>query len=308
MKTMLTSYTKSTVEYILRDKTENELCKALLPVSKERAHIVITGPQSVSVTNAIRRCIIGEIPSFVLSADIEDIVTTEDFTSDWLQNRLALIPINQEMAENAECSVNITNTTADTIIITTRDLEFRNKTKIDLCEDTYQVAFLSPGKELAVTIKTDRRYPYAANGGQSVATILYYFPSDDEQQVDLVYRTNGGMSADAVLIAACSEIIERFERLSVFVNGTTESDFYTLSSNGSQHELIVYGESHTMGNLLVQFIHEVDPSIEFVAYRLTHETERNFILQWTHDGAVLKIACDTIIDVFKKIHATVNHS
>ncbi len=302
----LKDYKKTIVSYSLRNTKEHDMVKDLLPKDKERAHLVIQGPLCIPVTNSLRRCIISEIPLYILTAD--EIFTDEDFTSDWLRNRLELIPLEQIPELNKiSYSLEIINDEMDIKYVTSKDLGIKVGNKaISVC-DLYNLAFLSNGKTVRFTnIHCEKRYGYQPDCAQSGATIVYYSHSDDEMEAELSYITNGTLSASDVLATACEELVIRLRNVKEFLAGDiNDTDFYNYFSHGDEHKLTVRGESHTIANLLLTSLYETDKSITFATYALTHETERNFVLEWVHSSGkkILINAIDPLVAIYESIGA-----
>lgn len=270
----------SPIKYILRNAEEHDMVAKLLPKDKEEVKLMMTGKLSASFMNSIRRCLISEIPINELYAKREDITTDEDFPDDWLESRIACIPIKQDY-NHLECKFHLKNDDATERIITTSDMDFKDSGDIVKPCDQFQVLFLSAHKTATInSITTIKRYGYL--DGVVTAAVMKYYDSDDNSAT-MIVQTNNTFDAKSLIPIVCDELILRFGRLIEFLEDDSDtSDFYILKISSELNHLTVFGESHTMANILVECIYELDPSITYLNYKLTHESERNFILQWRH--------------------------
>ncbi len=79
---------------IIKSPELRELVKDKLP-TRPRWHVSFDISANVSIANAIRRILIGELNINFLHFELFNCETDEAVTNDWLQNRLRMIPIVQ---------------------------------------------------------------------------------------------------------------------------------------------------------------------------------------------------------------------
>lgn len=114
----------SDVNITVKDPELRDLVKDWLPKQKyEHIEFKVTG--FASVANAIRRALFSETTLYVMYAELNDIETNDGFTNDWVQNRIQLIPVNQNAPSNVVGSYEVVNNTDDIITVRSSDIKFK---------------------------------------------------------------------------------------------------------------------------------------------------------------------------------------
>lgn len=297
---VITNYKIHPLNINIKDKVLADLVKDKLPVL-DRFRVSFNINADISVLNAIRRVMIGELEVNVLHFDLESFKTDEAFTNDWFQGRLRLIPIVPH--EDLTAKIDITNNSHETITVYTKDIQFSIKDKNipwDQVCDSYPIAFLEMGQSLLVeNIKSVKRYGYEMDGEGTVATNIIYDPEQNFMQ----YDTMGNFHGTAILNMVCQNLIDRLKNIDEFIKDRSETHYTNIYNLiiGNTNELIINGESHTIGGLITKFVYLSDTSIGLINYKEIHPTERAIKIKWQHPSGtkILSKAINHIINIFE---------
>jgi DNA-directed RNA polymerase subunit L len=105
---------------------------------------------------------------------------------------------------------------------------------------------------------------------------------------------------------ACINLKTRLERIE---NSLTQKDSAQkhdihFTTEYDIFKLFISEEKHTIGQLLVKYIYQLEPSIEYVSARITHPSKEEIIIDIKHTSA--KKICLSAIQNIKKDLDTFN--
>lgn len=128
-----------------------KLQKLLPTVEREKISFYLKNA-NVSIANAIRRVVSGELKVKYLTCDIHDINTNDDFIIlDELKDRINFIPINQDIPVGTVFTLNVSNTNAKKRYYIVHSNEIVSKTYTGRAfAETFRLAELNPAKYLII--------------------------------------------------------------------------------------------------------------------------------------------------------------
>lgn len=158
-----------TIEKIKIETDDPELKKLLPNIEREKVSFYLKNV-NVSVANAIRRVICGELPIKYLTCDIHDINTNEEFIKlEELINRINFIPINQDIPDDMQFSLSVVNSDAKQRykIVHSSDIVIKTDNfPQKIFAETFRLAELNPTKYLSIPkikVVKDFGFNYAAS-------------------------------------------------------------------------------------------------------------------------------------------------
>jgi DNA-directed RNA polymerase subunit L len=239
---------------------------------------------NADVANAIRRCIINEIPTKSLHYDMYKDTDISDpyILSDFLKKQIDLIPIEQDIDyTDYQIELYAENKTDEIIDVTTKDFIIKKNNKLDtnrIMSDVMVICRLRPEESVSIkniTIREGIGRDDAASFSQ-VSNIYYDILDVKPLDVDtgegvssmdgnpthfmIGYSTHRNTNKPLLIVVkACDAIINRFEIiLSDFKNISSKEDYYysdliQLETNGNIKEIQFKNENWTTINLMVRF-------------------------------------------------------
>jgi len=154
--------------------------KTLLPKKKMTKISFVLENCLTTVANGIRRTVVDEFPTICLSLDVINIKTNERFLKlDEFRKRVSLIPINQDIPEDAEWKISVVATERRMVI--SGEIMPNNKSASDYVNknglpfrDTFRLAELHEGKFLEIAgIKIQKGCGYENARHQPVVNMKY---------------------------------------------------------------------------------------------------------------------------------------
>ncbi len=282
-------------------------------VPKEYEHLVpnvlipqhmkfILGGVSNAVSNAIRRTVACELPVHALYCDYEDIKTNDPFViPEMIQKRLRMIPIAQNVDPHAVFEIEVSNKSTDVLDVKTG--QFKSKKALPF-NHTHTLLSLNPGKYIKISnVRVITNYGFTPEYGMMVLAVNAVSISEDVEPLNtyegtgvpsrladprvwrIEFNTNGSMEPKEIVKMACDNIITRLESLVDQLN--------TIENSDDQYVLNIYGESHTIGNLLDKTICDLFPDITAVTYAVS-SVERMFTLRVRCDEDINTVMSTTI--------------
>lgn len=146
-------------------KQNVEKIKKLLPSIEQEEISFYLKNANCAVANGLRRIIIGEIKTKILTCEISNIITNEDFVIlHELIDMINYIPIKQDIPLDVEFSLNFINNDKNsnfTVVHSSDIKQISGKTIKDPFAETFRLAQLRPGKFLTIDkIKIVENYGY----------------------------------------------------------------------------------------------------------------------------------------------------
>jgi DNA-directed RNA polymerase subunit L len=271
MKVSVDDFTAENIELKIPEKFKKYAPNVL---KSAKCKLTISGCNN-AIANGIRRTIACELPVKHLTCDYENIVTDDPFIiPEMIQKRLRMIPLLQSVPAGAKFELHIVNASEADLDVKTGDIKGGK-----YFDNTYTLLTLKPGRKLSIVdISVASNYGYFESYGMctvaidAVSVCKDMVPYDmytgkgshthtaDPKVWEISFGTNGTMSPKDILIAACNNIIERLKGVM--------SLLHTIVNNEDEYILRVYGESDTIGNLIMRTAIELYPDAEHVSYNV----------------------------------------
>lgn len=149
------------------NNSDKELQKLLPTFERERISFYLKNA-NLSIANAIRRVVSGELKVKYLTCNIHDISTNDDYIIlDELRDRINFIPLKQDVPINTTFTLNASNIDSKKRYKIVHSNEIISKTYIDKAfAETFRIAELSPTKYLIIpkiTVVEDYGFNYSAS-------------------------------------------------------------------------------------------------------------------------------------------------
>lgn len=301
--------TPTIVNFKVKDITprlKDPEAQALLPKNLKKYYVEFEIHNvNVALANGIRRTLTSEMFIKCLTFDYADFSTTDPFIlNDYVLERLRCIPVKNSIPTSAKFKVSVTNTSDSPIHVKSSDIVDYNGKSSQYFNETFDLAILAPGKHINITnihITEDAGYNHASHNVTYNATcvpldVVMYSPFNGNNQHEQVFssmsdpkkhlitfKTNDTMEPKTILSECCLNIIAR---LSSVIGAPIESVV-------DLHNLIIYGESHTIGNIIMKSVCELYPEIPACTYHVD-ETSRILHLKIISDDSVESILSDVV--------------
>ncbi|MCK4967643.1 MAG: hypothetical protein KAS12_01195 [Candidatus Aenigmarchaeota archaeon] len=266
---------------------------------------LILSDTNTATVNAIRRTVIDETKTKRLIFDIVDMKSDDRFfISDFIQERIRSIPIEQNIPIGARFSLDYRNDTEKVQYVHANHII--GKTTRKICNDEFILFSINPGKY----IKISNMYiieDYGFNNGTHNASYMCRFkPIDivmeDHQSANIqprkfaiTIKTNGEMDNKVFLKKCLDELIVRVKNINLD----------NLESLGENHTLKIYSETYSIGNLISNAIIDIYPQVAHVSPTYPQQTHSVFINITHHDREelinILQKAKTLIVGNFEKI-------
>lgn len=261
-------------------KVSDETAKKLMPknpMKLERMEFLIKGVNS-SIPSALRRVILTGLTVKALNFDMKagNYETSDKFNAfPYVNHRIRMIPVNQNIPLDAKFSLNIANDTSKLMFVKTSHLKSDIKSNYKLFDETITICTLQPGKYIRIknifveedTGKTDGGFCVACNAvslAQDVVPLNMYTGEGVSSSVasprefKIAFNTCGTMTPEKIVKAACEEIVRRLRNV--------EKKIFQKSSVDNVSILKLDDEDATIGEILQRQICEIYPDIEFCSY------------------------------------------
>lgn len=290
-KNMASSLHKSSLKVLKVDK----ISFSTIPITiKNDLHFL---PQNISLTisntnvsiaNAVRRTVIDETTTKRLYFDISDLKTDDVFIiSHFIQERTRCLPISQKIPVGTTFKMITRNSSAESKHIYSSQIS--GETTEKLCNDQFIILALNPGKYIEIkNIRVVEEYGYV-NGTHNASYNCSLNPLDIDMEAEqstnsnptkfaISIDTNGNMGSKQFMKKCFSELKDRFLKINID----------SLESSGNKHILKIYGESHSVGNILCYGMINLYPEIEFIAPSFPGNSHNVFINIIHRDAQELK--------------------
>lgn len=281
--------------------------------------------------NAIRRCLTNELDVKYLTIHMDDISTNDDFIAkDVIQQRIEMISIDQDIPDNAifnltfestqdmlvKASQNFTmsgcsNMDIDSFDVFTDNMKLTNS-KNTIPPNNYfnnfiNICCLKPLTYINfknIKVQTAKGID---NGRTSLGAIGFKWINHDMTKSSLNstptacqihLKTNGNIPNPKLpIIWATLNIKKRLDNIYNALNKQSD-EFVYFVIEFNIFKLRIQNESHTIGKLLVQYIYNLDPSINYVAPRTIHPSNREVVIDIKHVDAK-NICMQAILNIKK---------
>ncbi len=247
---------------------------------------IVLESMHIGAANALRRVISDEVPVKAMNVPLSNIITNDVFiVNDFVQSRLRQIPILQSIPFDTKFSIDVSNTTAGIIEVTSADLicESKNGSKLkpkDIMYETFVLTELNPSRYITIKdVIIDAGYNWQY-GGYKIATNVALIPLDqqpfdpyevaninigsvntgninnknkvkaalaDPRKHRLSFHTTGNIDIKELFILACDEILTRLERVILEI----KNGYNTIQEKGSTSNA-VKTEQRKIGYLQIE--------------------------------------------------------
>jgi len=320
-KVTVTDYQES---YLVSECEDDPEIAALLPKNYRAQHCeFIINNVSNSIANGLRRTLSNELYTLAMIADFPAIKTTDLFhIQEMLIKRLRLIPLDQDCPIDAQFELDVSNTSADLIDITSAQItrlnpsggRAANPKKLPFNE-TFTICTLGSARALKISpITVVRRQGDERGDGMHVIACNTASAAVDVKPIDLFNPENGGVSSSManprvyrikfntngtwppkrIVTAACDNIIARCKAVMGHI--------HNIKNEGDQYELSMM-ETDTIGNTMMQMINKLYPNIKYVTYSSDENVKSIWIrIRCDEDiNEVYTSAVDALVNVYEQI-------
>jgi hypothetical protein len=251
------------------------------------------------IANAIRRVLLNELPVMTLYANYDDVVVNNyATTSDWIANRLKLIPITQDH-KDLTGTLEYLNSTGENITVYTKDIKFKDAKNEDIMDCNIPIVVLEPDCYINVKISTRYCYGWEADGESTIACVDKW-DTEDNTSVNVVMSTVGNFHGNDIIKVAVDNIIIRLNNILDSIKDIKQTTYldnlHIIISD--TNIMTIFGETDTIGNIIIEEMYKIDPSIPLVVGRHEHNLQRNYIIHWKHTS--------NITIVIKAINSCIN--
>lgn len=255
--------------------------------------------------NAIRIVFNDELLIKYLDLSVFDIHTDDKYLlPDNIVERIALIPLNQNIDSNITYKINITNNTNDIIKIYTKDIISTSKSNTLHFNPNILLCTLRPNKHLYINnIKINSDYGFN-NNIFSLGSFKYQIINTDFKQLSLNTNssdfqleliTNANIQLSQLVTKIYDNLYFRLKKIQSDVNSyqlenhssdisKILTDIFIIKNSHTLdlYEIHIVNEYNNIGNLLTKYIFDIDNNIELINYKLEHPLRHKVIINIKH--------------------------
>ena len=267
--------------------------------------------QHIHIANAIRRAWLDNLPILQLYVDIGDVIINDyATTSDWLANRISLLPISQ-IYEDLTAELIVNNNSPEVITVYSGDIKFKSNGRIIPSEEILDVKtpLMVLEARCAIIVKniiTRVIYGYEPGGESQIACIEKWM-QDDKEILHVTAHTVGNFHGQEIISIAANELIARLLSINEILepNVNSKEPIYTDLVNVTFEELNklqLKGQNDTLCDMLKVEIYKVDPNIDLVVGKLDHQLSNDYTILWKHPSNLLVVvkAINNTIDLLRE--------
>jgi len=307
------------------DTEEN---RSFIPVLRHYNVKVHLKKVSTAISNALVRTMMDEIVVKTLEFDKDDI-KTDDENIMWasVQKTIQSIRLNQEVPKNARFSLKFVNSSAEPLMVRSRDLKTNHKLTVVPFNGTFRIVTVREGRTLEINnIRVEEnqgrnygfgQYSAVSNCGHRPLDVEIFHRGEgtdvfvsNPKEYEIMFGTNGNAQPKWILMSACQSIYNRANKLAKeleVVSDKTQLKYTSDIMDINQEEDLTHfsfkGETHTICNLIRYFIYEKHPNIALSNYEITHPTENNAIYRLVSQKPkkIMLEALENIVDMFQSL-------
>lgn len=278
--------------------------KKLLP-NKPREQMTFQLETNAPLANAIRRCLIDELPTYGLTFDNKDFSSDDmALAFDFIMSNLNNLPIYQHDYKGYTFELDVHNNHHKIRDIMTSDIQIKKNGKEIKCLDVFtsehiSIGTLNPFKKVIIKNiyvvqkinKEDGAFGLIPNPEYKILdqTPFEYTKEYKKGDMSINYnpkqfmfgiRTNRNISTKEVMILCCETLIKRMTSMInvldehiKFQKESNDAYFSELLNVEKDGQLNIYtfiGESYTLIVPLAHYAYLLDPSISLVSYGTNH--------------------------------------
>lgn len=276
--------------------------------------------------NAIRVVFNDELLVKYLDASIFNINTDDKYIlPDNIIDRIASIPLNQNIDLNKKYKLSITNNTNDIIKVYSGELK-SNPNTLDF-NPNILICTLKPSKYIIINnIKINQDYGFN-NNIYSLGSFKYQIINTDfntlslntdSTDFELELITNGNISLQQLVNNIYDNLYLRLKKIQTDINAyqlenhssdisKILTDIFIISTgddNNKIYEIHIINEYNNIGNLITRYVYNLYPEIQLINYKLEHPLRYKIIINIKHPQykKLINDAINNIIndlDIFK---------
>lgn len=282
----------------------------LLPERTGESITFVLEDSNEAFANAVRRVFIDEVPIKYIDSPIERIKTSDDTISDlFLKARLAQVPLDQAVPENVKFSLYVENKGSESIWIRMSAVVASDKKSY--FDGSIILCSLKPGKFLNISnayITTGNGY---MNGSMCLGAFKYRIldikfnmstVQQDNKNFQITLETNGQISVKDMVDLIASNMKTRAANISNIIMTKKATilrrDSMYDGTTVTIHEIHIEGEYHTMGNILMYYCLQVDPTLTICSYKLNHVLQNKIIFSIAADEKRYEKIIEKALTVF----------
>ena len=286
---------------------------------------------SVAFANAIRRCLTNELELKYLTVDMADIDIPNgtNIVKEVVLQRIESIPISQTISSNETFKLYKNNNTlelmdvnSDSILPISTKVEKKEKKEKNIKPNVSHQLFTDKiticSLDVNQYICIDNIHITSArgkdNGRAALGTIGFKVLNQDMKKhssltvypTSFQFRMETNGNFNQALMDPIYMVVGDLERRLTIIENALKGEEYDqgvhYSTEFNVFKLFVPNESHTIGNLLKQYIYNLDPSIEYVNYRIIHPSKEEMVIDIKNHTDPKKICMDAIVSIKKDLH------
>ena len=247
-----------------------------------------------SFVNALRRCIIDEVSVKSLYFDLTDISTDDNFVlSDLIQKRIETIKILQSINTDITFNLNVYNNTTKIMSITTDLIQNVNtKDNTIYFNKNIKICDLKPNKFININnIHIKQEYGYN-NSIYSIGKASYKVIntnmdkvqtlSTDASEFTFYIYSNGNIQTKDILFITIDTLKKRLENINNLItnyNNDKINDELIINQTNNLTLYKIKNEYHTLGNLLKDYMFDLDISTKLLNYNNDHPSKNEITIK-----------------------------
>ncbi len=277
--------------------------------------------------NSIRMVFNDELLVKYLDVSIFDLNTNDKYIlPDNIIERIALIPLNQNVNSDKKYKLHIMNNSNDIIKIYSKELKTMNEDKSIDFNPNILLCTLKPNKSLTINnIKINQEYGFN-NHIFSLGSFAYEIINTDfntlslnnnctDFQLELI--PNANIPLEDLVHKIYDNLYIRLKKIQNDINtyqlenhsndiSKILTDLFIIknsNSNGTNqlYEIHIMHEFNNIGHLLTRYIYNLDNNIELINYKLEHPLRHKLIINIKHNQ-YKKLCNDAINNIIKDLN------
>lgn len=253
--------------------------------------------------NSIRIVFNDELLVNYLNVSIFDINTDDKYIlSDNIVERIASIPLKQEVNNNKTYKLNVVNNTNDIIKVYTNEIKNNDNSPANDFNSNILICTLKPNKYIVINnIKIGQDYGYN-NSIFSIGSFKYKIINTDFKNIslntdskdfELELITNGNIELNTLINKIYDNLYFRLKKLQNDINAyqlenhssditKILTDVFIINAENNIYEIHIINEYNNIGNLITKYVYNLYPEIELINYKLEHPLRHKIVINIKH--------------------------
>lgn len=275
---------------------------------------------SVAFANAIRRCLTNELELKYLTVDMSDIDIPHgtNIVKEVVLQRIESIPIPQSISEQELFKLYKNNETLELMDVNSNSIlpnakkTSKKDNHLNEFSNNITICSLDAGQYICIDNIHITSSRGKDNGRASLGTIGFEILNQDMSVSSLTVHptsflftieTSGNFNESLMgpIHMLVSNLINRLDIVANALKGEKYDQGVHTSVEFGVFKLFIPNETHTIGNLMKRYIYDLDPSIEYVNYRIVHPSKEEIVIDIKNHPNSKKICIDAIEKIKKDI-------